>query len=715
MAMKQERGTSVQMPACTPGQSDDAQVFRISLDLVPDSALIYSIDGRILEVNASLVEIWEAASADELIGKSIYSLGVVKTEQVSEAFTKISRGEAIRFEIDFLTLKSTQLRLAIMGIPLLSPTGKVERVLGIGHDITRQKAAESEQSLLVAVVNASGDAIINTSLDSSILSWNGGAEKLFGVPAKEALGRSILEFVLPTEHAQVGAAVAELSRTGKPANLKLHSLRKDGTPFDSWVNFFPTYDAQGKFSGVGAIGRDMTEMVELQRQQARLAAIVESSDDAITTVSLDQRISYWNRGAERMFGFTAAEALGQPFTLHIPPERHPHAQEITSQILAHPGQVIHFEGPNLRKDGTRLEVSTVVFAVRDGEGKVIAISAIQRDITQTKRADRENVALAAIVNASHDAIMTVSPEARIMTWNPAAEKDYGYTAEEAIGKGLELFVPPEELAQTIATTRHVVQSGQPASWEQHARRRDGRRFISAVNIFPIYDAAGNVTGVAGIGRDITQLKQIETELREARDYTRGLIESSIDAMVVVDRDLRISDGNEQLARLTEVPKKILIGSRFDSYFTDPALAAAAIEKALADGYDYQLRPGLACRQRQGNSGFLQRFVLLSRPAQVSGIFGVARDVTEQRAIQRKLAEERQYSRSLVESSPDALLVSNSELHVDRRQRADGSPDRLSARGAGRHQAGLHVHRARKGDRGRAPGARGRACVREVEA
>ena len=95
-----------------------------------------------------------------------------------------------------------------------------------------------------------------------------------------------------------------------------------------------------------------------------------------------------------MYGFTAAEAIGQPFTLHIPPERHAQLLEITSRLLAQPGQVVRSEGANLTKNGALIEVSTVCFAIRDGEGKVVAISAIQRDITERKRAERENAALA---------------------------------------------------------------------------------------------------------------------------------------------------------------------------------------------------------------------------------------------------------------------------------------------------------------------------------
>ena len=131
-------------------------------------------------------------------------------------------------------------------------------------------------------------------------------------------------------------------------------------------------------------------------------------------------------------------------------------------------------------------------------------------------------------------------------------------------------------------------------------------------------------------------------------------------MVVVDRNLRITDANEQLAKLTEVPKRILIGSRFDSYFTEPQHAVTAIETTLAEGsitnFDLVLR---AASGRQILVSF--NASVFSREGTVSGIFGVARDVTEQRSIQHKLAEERQYSRSLVEFSPDALLVTNSDL------------------------------------------------------
>ena len=205
--------------------------------------------------------------------------------------------------------------------------------------------------------------------------------------------------------------------------------------------------------------------------------------------------------------------------------------------MARPDEVVRFEGPNHRKDGALVEASTVCFAIRDGKGKVVALASIQRDITERIRSERQAARLAAIVNASQDAIMIVSSEAKILFWNPAAERVYGHTAEEAVGKGIELFVPPDELAETIARTRRVVETGQPISWEQNSTA-NGTMFVSAVNIFPMRDAAGNATCVAGIGRDITALKKTERELVAAREAAFAASQAKSEFLSSMSHEIR---------------------------------------------------------------------------------------------------------------------------------------------------------------------------------
>src|SRR6202041_356737 len=176
---------------------------------------------------------------------------------------------------------------------------------------------------------------------------------------------------------------------------------------------------------------------------------------------------------------------------------------------------------------TQLSLS---FARVDHPGSALMVVT---DLTDRKRAERELAVLAEIVNASEDAIVSVSRELTINSWNAAAAESYGFTASETIGNPLEPFVPPVEFAETIAKIESVFATGRSASLVRVDQQADGPHFV-AVKLSANRDADGNIVSVAGIGRDITRLKQIEAELRASQEYCRGLIESAIDAMVVVD-------------------------------------------------------------------------------------------------------------------------------------------------------------------------------------
>ena len=222
-------------------------------------------------------------------------------------------------------------------------------------------------------------------------------------------------------------------------------------------------------------------------------------------------------------------------------------------------------------------------------------------------------------------------------------------------------MPADKLPRVLDVEKSVLDTGRELTIEVGGwPTKDGTVRVWLVNFFPILDRDGKVVAGGSIGRDIAQLKQIEAEVREAQEYTRGLIESSVDAMVIVGPDMRISDGNEQLARLTELPKKILFGSRFDSHFSDPARARAAVEKALAQGYVTNV--DLTLKAASGKEIVVSfNASLFYRAGKVWGIFGLARDVSAERATEHTLRQEREYSRSLVQSSPDALLVSDAAL------------------------------------------------------
>ena len=153
--------------------------------------------------------------------------------------------------------------------------------------------------------------------------------------------------------------------------------------------------------------------------------------------------------------------------------------------------------------------------------------------------------LAAIANASTDAIIGYSKDLMITSWNPAAEHLYGYSAAEAIGRGFDLFVPADQLPLALAADRRVLETGVPVTFEQITQRKDGSPFISLVNIFPIRDLEGNIVSGAGIGRDITELKHAQRETA----LLAAIVNASQDAIINVSPEGRIISWNQAAEKL----------------------------------------------------------------------------------------------------------------------------------------------------------------------
>src|SRR5258705_505227 len=178
--------------------------------------------------------------------------------------------------------------------------------------------------------------------------------------------------------------------------------------------------------------RAMTDRT-LSEAALHLAAIVEFSDDAIVSKDLNSIITSWNRAAERMFGYTAAEAIGRSIRMIIPADRQGEEEMALARIRA--GEAItHFDTIRQRKDGTLVPISLTVSPIYDHAGRVIGASKIARDISERAQAAVARRRLAAVIESSDDAIITKDLNSTITSWNVAAERMFGYTAAEAIGK-----------------------------------------------------------------------------------------------------------------------------------------------------------------------------------------------------------------------------------------------------------------------------------------
>lgn len=272
---------------------------------------------------------------------------------------------------------------------------------------------------------------------------------------------------------------------------------------------------------IGAQIAHLIERSQAMRHQAQLAMIVENSSDAIFSSDLDGKLLTWNDAAERLFGYSAGEVIGQNFAVLIPAEEQEAVAARVAQVksgVAVPG----YEGVRLGRGGRRIEISGSVSPIRDLSGNVSGISLIFRDIGARKHAERERAQLAAIVESSNDAILMRGPDRHILSWNAAAERLFGWSAQEAIGQPIDLIVPPERAGTLRRFIEGAARDEAPDPVETTHLRKDGARIPTQVTFSPVKDVAGRVIAHSYTVRDMSELKQKEEALRASSRRLRQL-------------------------------------------------------------------------------------------------------------------------------------------------------------------------------------------------
>jgi PAS domain S-box-containing protein len=304
-------------------------------------------------------------------------------------------------------------------------------------------------------------------------------------------------------------------------------------------------------------------------QKKAIAAIVDSLEIAIYTKTLDGLIVSWNKGAEQIFGYSEDEILGKHVSILASPERSDEVPQILHRIK-HGERVGHYETLRKRKDGTFITVSLSVSPIKDDSGHIVAASTIARDITdRSDLADIRNF-LASIVDSSDDAILSKDLDGFILSWNDAAQRLYGYTAEEAIGRCVSLISPPE-MPDEIPSIMERLRKGERISHYETTRvKKNGETCYISLTVSPIKDARGKVIAASAIARDITARKRNEEEMKRLmEELKQSLNEKNILLQEVYHR---VKNNLQVISSLLDLRSRY-IGK-------DPSKAATAFKESI---------------------------------------------------------------------------------------------------------------------------------------
>ena len=245
------------------------------------------------------------------------------------------------------------------------------------------KATDADGLLLAALlVESSDDAIIGMTGQSVITTWNRSAERLYGYSAREVIGKRG-SFLLPKDRlSELDRVQRHAATMAGPQEFETKRVHKDGHAIDVAIAVSPIHDKAGITIGISSRSRDIGERKRTDALMAEMAAIVDSSNDAIIGKTLQGVITTWNRGAEQVYGYTASEMIGKNISLLVPGGRSEEIREIIASMLAGNARSEHFETQRVRKDGRVIEVSVTVSPIRNSDGTITGASSVARDVTE---------------------------------------------------------------------------------------------------------------------------------------------------------------------------------------------------------------------------------------------------------------------------------------------------------------------------------------------
>ena len=467
------------------------------------ASILESSNDSILSADANGIIIsWNAASehmfgylAKEIIGQPIALLVPPEGKQeVAACLAKILGSERVEpYKTRRLRKDGSTFTIFLTVSPIYDGNGAITGVSGIAKDITQEEQASLYVRNMASIIESSNDAIASADTDGIFVSWNPGAERMYGYSAKEMIGQSFSRLMDP-EYALEELNNQRKMRDGKKIEpYETVRIRKDGSSIPISLTVSPIYDENGAIIGVSGIARDITQEKQASQSVRDMASIIESSNDAITSANLDGICISWNAAAERMYGYSAKEIIGQTFSLlSLPENAHEDARNFSD---VGDGYAIEpYDTFRVRKDGSTIPISLTVSPIYDGYGVVIGASASARDITEAKQASQSLRDMAAIIESSYDAVTTANMDRIYTSWNPAAERMFGYSAEEMIGQPISLIIPPENANEDYNNLQKIRAGDQIEPYETLRIKKDGNVIPIALTISIIYDETGAVIG-----------------------------------------------------------------------------------------------------------------------------------------------------------------------------------------------------------------------------
>ena len=488
--------------------------------------------------------------------------------------------------------------------------------------------------------------------------------EITGLSFDEAKGDGWIKAVHPEDKDKIYFELAASTSENRPFHLEYRFFHPDGKIV--WVlgqsaNYKSSLNDQSGYVGtITDISERKQAEVNLQRESEKSLALLRNASDGIHILDFDGNVVEASDSFCNMLGYSRNEVIGMNVSAWDTGFVNAAEQLKVVRKQFEKSIRTHFETSHRRKNGSIFDVEISGFPhVMDGQKVLFNFS---RDITSRKQVESQLLLHSTVLeNIAEGVFLIRSSDSIIVFTNPQFDQIFGYLEGELVGQHVSIVnapseKSPEEVAETI---NKLLQRDGEWHGEVHSKRKDGTTFWTHASISTFNHSGFGQVWVAVQG-DITERKLAENELKSTSRYVRSLIEASLDPLVTISAEGKITDVNTATEKVTGVDRASLIGSDFANYFTDPEEARKGYQKVFSQGSvtDYSL----AIRHTSGEvTDVLYNASVYKDPdGKVQGVFAAARDVTERKHAETTLIEREAHLRFILENSPIAVRITSME-------------------------------------------------------
>ncbi|HTY37460.1 MAG TPA: PAS domain S-box protein [Bacteroidota bacterium] len=648
------------------------------LDSIPQSVFWKDLSGVFLGCNEGFAASTLLKVPASVVGKTDYDLSPSRelAEQYRADDREVVQSGRPKVHIleEFRTSEGITRWVDTTKVPLRNSAGEIFGVLGVNEDITIRKKAQEELALTQFSVDRASIGIVRAGLDGSIISVNDEFCQMLGYTSAELVTMNVSEVDLNSPPGRWAEHVEQLRQVGSMKSETIHR-RKDGTTYSVEVlDSYIEYDGQGYCVGFVQDITDRKRAIESERvSRQRIALHVEQTPLAVIEWDEQLNIRGWNPAAERMFGYSAQEAIGRQYDFIVPETDRSQVARI-AEVLTAEGGSQRTTNRNVTKDGRTIDCEWFNTALVNSSGEMIGVTSLVQDVTErTRTADalnQERNLLRTLIDSLPDSVYIYIKDAqsRYIINNLAHLRSLGVARQEDVtGKTSFDFFAREGAERFYADEQEIIRTGQPMIDREEIVYDNaiGEVRWHLTTKVPLTDASGKVVGLVGMSSDITERKRAEEALKESEARFRSLYDNSTVGLYRTTPDGRILMSNPAVVRMLgyssfdELMQKNIEQDNFDPDYPRSGFRA----RLEQDGRIIGLESGW--KRKDGTTIFVRESATVVRDegGRVLYYDGVVEDITDRKRAEAELSEERERLAVTLRSIGDGVITTDLQGNV----------------------------------------------------